>query len=96
MFVALELIAFAGCVVATLHHVYVGQTEGSFIHALEMDDAARQVYEMGMIPAAGASPSMLLAPGEVSQTGFSRASITHQEPSSDRSTFSEANLRKAC
>jgi hypothetical protein len=70
MIAALELFAFVGYAAASLHHVYVGQTEGSFIHALEMDDAARQVYEMGMIPSAGASPSMLLAPGEVSQPSF--------------------------
>jgi hypothetical protein len=70
MIVTFELFAFAGCAAATLHHVYVGQTEGSFIHALEMDDATRQVYEMGMIPAAGASPSLLLAPGEVGQPSF--------------------------
>jgi hypothetical protein len=67
MFAVLEVLAFAGCATAALHHIYVGQTAGAIIHALEMDDATKQVYEMGMIPAAGASPSMILAPGEVSQ-----------------------------
>jgi hypothetical protein len=65
MLVGRQIIAIAGCATATLHHVYVGQTTGAFIHALELDDATRRVYEMGMIPAAGASPSLVLAPGDV-------------------------------
>ncbi|KAF2677951.1 hypothetical protein K458DRAFT_395424 [Lentithecium fluviatile CBS 122367] len=67
MLAIFNFLAIAGCATATLHHVYVGQTAGSFINALEIDDATRQVYLMGLIPASGASPSLVLAPGDYSK-----------------------------
>ncbi|KAF1962403.1 hypothetical protein CC80DRAFT_160463 [Byssothecium circinans] len=55
----LHLVSIAGYATAALHHLYVGENEGNFIHVLELDDAARTPYEMGMVPA-GASPSLAL------------------------------------
>lgn len=54
----LQLVFLAGCASAKLHHLYVGMKAGSMIHALEINDEARTVVEMGMIPAVGSSPSL--------------------------------------
>ena len=97
MLAVIELLALVGCAAATLHHLYVGETAGAVIHALEMDDAAKQVYEMGMIVAAGASPSMILAPGQVGLSDTSHAlHLLTGGSSSGRFTSSEASRRKDC
>ena len=59
MFWLLYLLPIAGRSTA-LHHLYVGELNSIAIHALEMNDTARTIYEMGIIPGAGASPSLTL------------------------------------
>jgi hypothetical protein len=60
MFGLLNLLSVAGLASAALHHLYVGENEGPFIHAVELDDVARTANEMGLVPASGASPSLTL------------------------------------
>lgn len=54
-----HFLVLTSCASAALHHLYVGETDGAWIHALELDDKARKVTEMGMIPA-GSSSSLAL------------------------------------
>ena len=45
---------------AKVHHFYVGQIYSAAIHALELDDELRTLYEMGIIPTTTASSSLAI------------------------------------
>lgn len=64
------VLLFLSVVSAKLHHFYVGQISSTALHALELDDELRTLYEMGIIPTTTASPSLVIDVSlhEVSET----------------------------
>ncbi|KAF1969248.1 hypothetical protein BU23DRAFT_571633 [Bimuria novae-zelandiae CBS 107.79] len=56
----LGLFLFLSVVSAKVHHFYVGQIDSTAIHALELDDELRTLYEMGIIPTTTVSPSLAI------------------------------------
>jgi TM2 domain-containing membrane protein YozV len=58
--IMLGLLFFLSVASAKLHHFYVGQISSTAIHALELDDELRTLYEMGIIPTAMTSPSLAI------------------------------------
>ena len=59
-FTMLGLILFLSVASAKVHHFYVGQIYSTAIHALELDDELRTLYEMGIIPTTTASSSLAI------------------------------------
>ncbi|KAL5436585.1 hypothetical protein PMIN07_012041 [Paraphaeosphaeria minitans] len=56
----LWLLLFLSVTSAKLHHFYVGQISSTAVHALELDDELRTLYEMGIIPTTTAAPSLVI------------------------------------
>lgn len=56
----LSLLLFLSVASAKVHHFYIGETVSRAIHAVEMDDELRTLFEMGIIPGTTASPSLAI------------------------------------
>lgn len=67
-----SLLLFLSVASAKLHHFYVGQIDSTAIHALELDDELRTLYEMGIIPTTSASPSLAIDVRQVDTAVLSR------------------------
>ncbi|KAF2260494.1 hypothetical protein CC78DRAFT_620207 [Lojkania enalia] len=59
MMLLLISLLFSGWAQAMLHHLFVGDIDGTSLYALEMDDTARTISLIKQSSAAGASPSIV-------------------------------------